>query len=995
EEEEEEAAAAAQAGQQAGRQASKQQQRNICAYAVVIVVKMAEGETEKKKKEHDTRKTIEGLRGRFHRLTATLKESPGSPLEASLHFCQEFCQVLVENVGRWKTDEDPLPLLEVYTVAILSFAKATSCLSSECENVPLLLEKLALSCVELLLLLPQHVPVALWEEFQSSMKLAHSLLQETGNTQLRVLSVMAQQGGVWSNATLSGILSSGSPQTEQVHEFLELEGPMLLNMRLKHLIKMDSIEKAAILAKICSEYPGYEGKGNFKQIYLVCICMTKTQEQLMEEITSIDCKDALDMICNLESEGDEKGALCLCTAFLKRQLLQEEVYCAWELTLFWSKLLIRLESSADVFLEQSKKMALLCRSVCHILFFIKVIQNEVGEVGLPVCVGMCIQAAKMTTSDHKDSKSTICKTIYCLLPNDLEVKRACQLTEFLLQPTVDSYYSVESLYNEPDQKPEEEGNLPVPNSLRCELLLALKTQWPFDPEFWDWRTLKRNCLALMGEEAAIVSSIDTLNDAEEQEDESVLAKAPEYKDLEDFLLNTTNELNEITDEREKNREAKKLREQGFVSARFRNWRAYMQYCVLCDKEFLGHRIVRHAQKHFKDGMYMCPICADSFESREVLEPHVASHVKQSCKERLAAMKAARKVGKPVQPAKSPSKNVKVAVKTNLSPVKIEPSNGNYTSPIPDTQVNSTSPVSQAQGTSETQLSQDCFCPVQNCSKAFKFFRNLMAHVRCHKDDAEAMRFLEIQKQKVVCQYCRRQFVNVKHLNDHLQMHCGIKPYICIQLDCKASFNSNSELLMHRKTHPEFQARCMFPNCGQIFNEAYLLYDHEAQHYLTYTNQVVNCEKVLHPQSQCLSHQENHGTHDTVNNPPPSNENLQPPPNIQPSPQAMLSPQSVITTDLPFEEELSTVDCEANPSDDKSSDADAPKGKRNRLSKRTKWPAIIKDGKVICRRCFREFTSTKSLGGHLSKRSQCKPLDEVDLTADLPTFALKHLPELQA
>ena len=50
-----------------------------------------------------------------------------------------------------------------------------------------------------------------------------------------------------------------------------------------------------------------------------------------------------------------------------------------ELTLFWSKLLIRLESSVDVFLEQSKKMALLCRSVCHILFFIKVIQNEVKE----------------------------------------------------------------------------------------------------------------------------------------------------------------------------------------------------------------------------------------------------------------------------------------------------------------------------------------------------------------------------------------------------------------------------------------------------------------------------------------------------------------------------------------------------------------------------------------------------------------------------------------
>ncbi|KAM4540670.1 zinc finger protein 292a [Fundulus diaphanus] len=812
---------------------------------------MAEGETEK---EYDTRKATEELRGRFQALTAALKESRLPPLEASLHFCQDFCQVLVEHAGRWKTDEDPLPLLEVYTVAILSFAKAASCLSSDCENVPLLLEKLALSCVELLLSVPQHVPGALWEEFQSSVKLAHSLLQESGSTQLRLLSVLAQQDGVWANTTLSSILSNQIPRPDQVHEYLESEGPTLLNMRIKHLIKVDSVDKAAVLAKICSDYPGYEGKGNFKQTYLVCICMTKSQEQLREEISSIDCKDALEMICNLESEGDERAALCLCTAFLKRQLLQGDVYCAWELTLFWSKLLMRLEASADSFLRHSKEMALLCGNVCHILFLIKVIQNEVGEVGLPVCVEMCIQALKMTSSDHKESKSTLCKTISCLLPTDLEVKRACQLTEFLLQPTVDSYYAVESLYNEPDQKPEEDGSLPVPNSLRCELLLALKTQWPFDPEFWDWKTLKRNCLALMGDEAAIVSSIDTLNDTDEQDVESALGKLPEYKDLEDFLLTTTNELNEITDEKEKNREAKKLREQGFVSARFRNWRAYMQYCVLCDKEFLGHRIVRHAQKHFKDGVYLCPICADSFESREVLEPHVASHVKQSCKERLAAMKAARKVTKAPQSPKSLSKMVKVAARASMSPVKIEPQVADI----------SASPVKLQPPRPDTQISQDCYCPVTNCTKAFKFFRNLMAHVRSHKDDEEATRFLEIQKQKVVCQYCRRQFVNVRHLNDHLQMHCGNKPYICIQLDCRANFNSNSELLMHRKTHPEFKAQCMFPNCGQVFGEAYLLYDHEAQHYLTYTCPAESCGKIFYAESEFLSHQEHHRTSEAVN-----------------------------------------------------------------------------------------------------------------------------------
>lgn len=40
---------------------------------------------------------------------------------------------------------------------------------------------------------------------------------------------------------------------------------------------------------------------------------------------------------------------------------------------------MRSESSADLFLGQSKEMALLCRSVCHILFLIKVIQNEVKK----------------------------------------------------------------------------------------------------------------------------------------------------------------------------------------------------------------------------------------------------------------------------------------------------------------------------------------------------------------------------------------------------------------------------------------------------------------------------------------------------------------------------------------------------------------------------------------------------------------------------------------
>ncbi|XP_064195989.1 zinc finger protein 292b isoform X2 [Anguilla rostrata] len=671
-----------------------------------------------------------------------------------------------------------------------------------------------------------------------------------------MLYAVAQEESVWSHSVLHGIFSKETPETEKVHEFLALEGPVLLEMRIKHLIKENQLEKAALLAKACSEYPGFEGKGHFKQTYLVCLCATVAQEPLMQEISKVDCRDALEMICNLESDGDEKGALCLCSAFLTRQLLQGDMYCAWELTLFWSKLLKRLESSVQAFLDRCRQMSSLSKTVYHILFLIKVIQSEMEDVGLPVCIELCIRALQMESDDSVNTKATICKTILCLLPSDLEVKRACQLTEFLLEPTVDSYYAVETLYNEPDQKLEEES-LPVPNSLRCELLLVFKTQWPFDPEFWDWKTLKRHCLALMGEEASIVSSIDELNDSENPEaaEEEELIKGNDvYKDQAESFWDTTVELNEIEDERKKKREIKKLREKGFISARFRNWQAYMQYCVLCDKEFLGHRIVRHAQTHVKDGIYSCPICAETFDLKDVLVPHVALHVKQSCKERLAAMKTSKKLA-----------NSKTAVPNSATDKIVERQkpkmkDGPNSDIVLDHDIGGSSETFTAKNDLsllKVENADEYTCPVVNCRKGFKYYRNLIAHVKAHRNNDEATRFLEMQSKKVVCQYCRRQFVSVTHLNDHLQVHCGVRPYICIQLNCKASFLSNAELLVHRKEHAVFKAKCMFPNCGKIFHEAYMLYDHEAQHYNTYTCKVLSCGKLFHTQSELDLHQEEH------------------------------------------------------------------------------------------------------------------------------------------
>ncbi|KAM9665879.1 zinc finger protein 292 isoform 1-T1 [Trichechus inunguis] len=813
---------------------------------------------------------LQRLGERLQELERQLRESRVPAVEAATEYCQQLCQTLLEYAEKWKTSDDPLPLLEVYTVAIQSYVKARPYLTSECENVALVLERLALSCVELLLCLRVELSDKQWEQFQTLVQVAHEKLMENGSCELNFLATLAQETGVWKNPVLCTILSQEPLDKDKVNEFLAFEGPILLDMRIKHLIKTNQLSQATALAKLCSDHPEIGTKGSFKQTYLVCLCTSSPNEKLIEEISEVDCKDALEMICNLESEGDEKSALVLCTAFLSRQLQQGDMYCAWELTLFWSKLQQRVEPSIQVYLERCRQLSLLTKTVYHIFFLIKVINSETEGAGLATCIELCVKALRLESTENTEVKISICKTISCLLPDDLEVKRACQLSEFLIEPTVDAYYAVEMLYNQPDQKYDEE-NLPIPNSLRCELLLVLKTQWPFDPEFWDWKTLKRQCLALMGEEASIVSSIDELNDSE------VYEKVVDYpEEIKETSVNglsggvgaNSGHLKGICDDKQKKKEIKQLRERGFISARFRNWQAYMQYCVLCDKEFLGHRIVRHAQKHYKDGIYSCPICAKNFNSKETFVPHVTLHVKQSSKERLAAMKPLRRLGRPpkITTTNENQKTNNAVTKQEQRPIK---KNSLYSTDFIVFNDNDGSddenddkdksyepeviPVQKPVPVNEFN------CPVTFCKKGFKYFKNLIAHVKGHKDNEDAKRFLEMQSKKVICQYCRRHFVSVTHLNDHLQMHCGSKPYICIQMKCKAGFNSYAELLTHRKEHQVFRAKCMFPKCGRIFSEAYLLYDHEAQHYNTYTCKFTGCGKVYRSQSELEKHLDDHST----------------------------------------------------------------------------------------------------------------------------------------
>lgn len=75
----------------------------------------------------------------------------------------------------------------------------------------------------------------------------------------------------------------------KVNEFLAFEGPILLDMRIKHLIKTNQLSQATALAKLCSDHPEIGTKGSFKQTYLVCLCTSSPNEKLIEEVSMFFC----------------------------------------------------------------------------------------------------------------------------------------------------------------------------------------------------------------------------------------------------------------------------------------------------------------------------------------------------------------------------------------------------------------------------------------------------------------------------------------------------------------------------------------------------------------------------------------------------------------------------------------------------------------------------------------------------------------------------------
>ncbi|XP_036947247.1 uncharacterized protein LOC119015399 [Acanthopagrus latus] len=424
-------------------------------------------------------------------------------------FCSDFCKLVEEHASRWQV---PLPQLRILDVALSYFTRASTFFASNCDHVLHTLSSLALSVFELLLFFDQkdlhQEPL---KHFTVTFQECHLALARHQNVHLLQVERLVRSSGPWACPALQAILSESSLPQSEVDACISSELPVFLELRVRYLLSCERVSEAMALAKCCAWHPTAGQHLFFLQVYLTWLFKTSQHDSLHKEVADFSGKDAVHIICSLEDEEKDDLLLALSRAFLSQQLRKGDMYYLCDLVFIWSKLHHRLKTSKEALLEEIRELMLSATNVNTIFPFIRAILQEVGEDGIQFCVELCVNALGSCLPCDVITKSLIYKTIASLLPNDLEVCRACALLVFFVERTVEAYKIVYLLYMHPDQEYHVELS-PIRNHVRFETLQVLKKDLYFDPEFWNLIALRTNCLKLMSEKVVSAALDEIMED---------------------------------------------------------------------------------------------------------------------------------------------------------------------------------------------------------------------------------------------------------------------------------------------------------------------------------------------------------------------------------------------------------------------------------------------------------------------------------------------------
>ncbi|KGL79907.1 Zinc finger protein 654, partial [Tinamus guttatus] len=311
--------------------------------------------------------------------------------------------------------------------------------------------------------------------------------------------------------------------------------------------------------------------------------------------------------------------------------------------------------------------------------------------------------------------------------------------------------------------------------------------------------------------------------------------------------------------------------------------------VICNKEFLGGHIVRHAQAHQKKGSFSCVLCSRKFRQRGLMLKHLKNHVRKIERQHLAAVREDRQetpvlneqecseVSISLENGNSDGSKDKEPVVAIVPSANMEEENTkqildvveNHASDQDDATENSSCdsclnnipdalnieglPEDDESSSKESavlhkvngalcpQKDVDAMdeegsfkCPANGCARVFKKIRFLNKHARkAHPTDLKVQQHI-MKWNKGKCRFCQRKFADSQHFIDHLKRHVYPNVYFCLHFNCNQRFKLSTELAEHTKSHSVLKAQCNFAECCELFEELPLLYEHEAQHYLNKT-----------------------------------------------------------------------------------------------------------------------------------------------------------------
>lgn len=548
------------------------------------------------------------------------------PRISSREYCRRFCEVVHEYAGRWQV---PLPQLQVLQTALCCFTSASVSYPPECEHLHNVLSRLALSLFELLLFFGKdefyETPL---QGILESIQDCNDILLPYENMELRLVTQIMKDGGPWESPVLQAILKGKDEPLDLVNKYLSSENQLFFELRVRYLIACERTTEAVALITSCLNHPDVSKNLYYHQAYFTCLHMAPCTDGLLQEhVLRICCSDGIDIICTTEKEGKTALALKLCESFLLRQLHSGDMYRIWDLIFIWSKLQMKSNSSKEVFVHRCYQLLRNATNIRVIFPFMKIIINEVGEAGIQLAIEICGCALQLDLRDDQHTKALIYKTIAHLLPTDLEICRICVLSVFFLERSMDSYEAVERLYERPDEDYNEYTSS-VENRVRFELLPILKKGLMFDPEFWNFTMIKQNCAALLGDISADLLRANSLISSDSGRTCRIQQETLRGNKVR-FIGRRNGELeNKYVSLSRTRREtlAKKSHEDLGTCKVYHNVQKHR--CLMCNKEFLGGHIMRHAHKHQKKGCFTCVVCGRKFRSRAIMLKHLKDHVKK-------------------------------------------------------------------------------------------------------------------------------------------------------------------------------------------------------------------------------------------------------------------------------------------------------------------------------------------------------------------------------